>query len=92
MKEREQRDIKELLILVRSKLLSRGLEDLRGLCGVVSELRGDLEINWKEGNDLKQYIYQHQPINWRTIVGLPFFWKPGRVKPRVKWLNKHIRK
>jgi hypothetical protein len=62
-----------------------------GLCGLVWQLDDDKIINLEEHYKLLNYIESHRPFNIRTIIRSTFYWKQGRIKPRVKWLKKHIK-
>jgi len=41
---------------------------------------------------VKNYIKKNKPLNFRTLLGCSYYWKTGDIKPRIKWLEKHINK
>lgn len=55
----------------------------RGLC---SELlyHNDIE-NWRQ---IYGYIHENKPFF--AFIHYPYFWRKNKVKPRLKWLRKHI--
>ena len=64
----------------------------KGLCGwTYALLFADL-ISSKEAFLLNDYIDNNRPFNLRTIFGKSFYWKKGKLDPRIKWLEKHINK
>ena len=83
------RDIAILLNLVLDKINNGRYA---GLCIVVSELYEELAINESEGWLLQNYINNNKPFNWRTVMYEDFFWKPYNDEPRIKWLEKHIKR
>lgn len=91
------RTTKELLELVKYRFIAaREGERLLGLCNVVEQLLAENMINSKEFQYLEYYIKKHRPVNIRTLQGGNsdgyFYWNRHKIKPRIKWLNKHIRK
>ena len=89
------RSIKELLelMLCNQHLFSTGLCFWSWkLCemGIIS----GIEMNY-----LDNYISQNRPLykwyNFFTSVNHPYsgyYWEIGHIKPRIKWINKHIKK
>jgi len=68
-----------------------------GLCGWVLNLGGLGVISHSECVKVSRYINDHRPFNTRTIIpfsliGSAYYWKPGKLEPRVKWLKRHIKK
>ena len=40
---------------------------------------------------VKDYILSNKPFTfYRIFINPRYFWKPGDIKPRIKWLEKHI--
>jgi hypothetical protein len=63
-----------------------------GLCDWVSRLFINNIISLDEKYKLKTYIRENKPFNWRTFLKSAYYWKPGNIKPRIKWIKKHIKK
>ena len=68
-----------------------------GLCGWVGELRCIKIISYKEEVFLKNYIKNNRPnifTSFNTFINRssPFYWHPGNIEPRIKWIKKHIKK
>lgn len=63
-----------------------------GLCGLASYLEGFGIFDRHERMIVTYYIGNHRPFNFQTIMGNAFYWKRGKLNPRVKWLKKHINK
>jgi len=59
-----------------------------GLCHMILFfLRGDDCYN------AEKYIKDNKPFTlYSYFSSSNFWWKPGRVRPRKKWLEKHIKK
>ena len=49
-------------------------------------------ISREELNKILSYIEDNRPKNFRYMMGFVFYWTPGRLSPRIKWINKHIKK
>lgn len=95
-----QRTTKELLELLLNKEFQRRYFNL-GLCGFVWRLYENNIIVEDERKVLIDYIHKHFPINKNTIYSFfaenfknrnYFYWNPGNIKPRERWIKKHIRK
>lgn len=88
-----RRSINELL-----QLLLDNIDQIRcdgyihGLCGVAAHLNSNNNLNRTECETLIAYIKNNKPLNRRTILGHAYFWKEGERLPRIKWLNKHIKR
>ena len=89
------RTIHELLILLRDNIIIHkswfGLKQriANGLCLEASWLQhNEGKINYMEYCELVNYITSNRPIYWRSKS---YGWKPKLWKPRLKWLNKHIK-
>lgn len=61
-----------------------------GLCGWTYALYFSHLIDSKETSLLLDYIDNNRPFNLRTIFRKNFYWKRGKLDPRIKWLKKHI--
>lgn len=62
----------------------------KGLCqaSYVAHNRGNL--SWHERYIFKNYLYAHKPFIARLTNSL-FFWEQYKKRPRIKWLEKHIK-
>ncbi|HSE99743.1 MAG TPA: hypothetical protein VLA48_02515 [Nitrososphaeraceae archaeon] len=90
------RNIKELLQLM---LDNQYLFD-NGLCRWRFNLRwSDFNnpiINQKESDLLETYIEKNRPHPLSSLNALlnftnTYYWKKSDIKPRIKWIEKHIR-
>lgn len=89
------RPISQLLQLVLNNFNS----NCSGLCINISNLYYNDIITWEENIKLKDYVRENRPkYNFFSAkfngVNPPenmFFWEPFEVKPRIKWLKKHIK-
>lgn len=69
-----------------------------GLCQWVSVLYIKNIINWNERMLLDKYISNNKPFNYKIrLLFSPFcnhtyYWKKGKIEPRIKWIKKHIKK
>lgn len=89
------RDIKTLLQLVLDNINEE--RSIHGLCYQASILYGNRIITREEYLCLDDYITNNRPkwySSWESFKckGHPFYWKPSNIKPRIKWLKKHIKK
>lgn len=89
------RSIKELLeIMLENKHLFE-----KGLCAWASNLRFERIINIDEWSELRSYIGLNKPsgflynINYYKLINnnLGFYWIPGKIRPRISWIKKHIK-
>ena len=87
------RNIKELLqvMLDNQNLFSEGL------CIWNAELHWNCLITMEERNTLLDYIRNNRPSMFSSIDAFfhgesGYYWKCGDVRPRIKWLKKHIKK
>ena len=95
-----QRTTKELLELLLNKEFQRKYFN-SGLCNFVYALYANNIIGRDERKVLIDYIHKHFPINKNTIHSFfagdfeersYFYWRPGNIEPRERWIKKHIRK
>ena len=70
-----------------------------GLCGWCLNLLIVNQISEEEFVILKKYIKNNKPFNlfqlkyfFKHKSESSFYWKPDDINPRIKWLNKHIKK
>jgi hypothetical protein len=63
-----------------------------GLCGLVWRLGDEGIFNSDEHLHILNYIADHRPINLRRIFDCAYYWKPGKIKPRVRWLKRQIKR
>lgn len=86
------RSIKELLEV----MLSNQHHFSRGLCSWIEKLYFNSLISLQEKNLLHEYVFKHKPIKYRihTFLGGKdgYFWKKEEKEPRIKWIQKHIKK
>lgn len=98
----ESRPIKELLIILRDSLNDNSLS-LGGLCILSNHLYHSKKINDKEHKFLKEYLLNNIPLtknvikirmsNWNfTKPVYCYWWTEGHKEPRLKWLDKQIKK
>jgi len=81
------RTIKELLIEMRE---NANHYIFSGLCSLNMSF-----FDREEYDVMKKYIKRNRPLTWYTIFSLGlnvYWWKPGNKKPRIKWLDKQIKK
>lgn len=68
-----------------------------GLCQWVYEMCNDALVNRVERDKVHAYIKQNRPNKYSSLGAFThshrnYYWKPGRIEPRIKWLNQHIKK
>jgi len=87
------RTIKELLELMLEH------QDLfhKGLCNWVYQLNYKKLITNKEYLELRLYIQRNRPFVFSSKealrnYGTDYFWDWNHLEPRLKWINKHIKK
>jgi hypothetical protein len=85
------RTIKELL-----KVMLDNPQYFRsGLCGWKTNLQSANLISADEWFLLEDYIRNHRPNPYLSIKAFKsrktaYYWPIGDIKPRIKWLKKHI--
>ena len=62
-----------------------------GLCYWSRVMGWEGLMSKEELNKIHSYIENNRPKNIRYIMGFVFYWTPGRLSPRIKWLQKHIK-
>jgi len=87
------RTIKELLTVM---LEHKDAFDL-GLCYWTGRLLDSDLIIEGEYDVLKAYILSNKPISIYTIINkvfhrTNFYWRPGNINPRIRWIKRHIKK
>ncbi|MEY2702604.1 MAG: hypothetical protein RLY43_1240 [Bacteroidota bacterium] len=87
------RNIKELLELM---LENQDCFCSGGLCGWASELCLARIITCEEYHFLGEYISHNRPHKWSSYDAFKhrhevFYWTPYNIKPRIKWIKKHIK-
>jgi hypothetical protein len=91
-----KRNITLLLIILRDNL-TENIED-KGLCWAISGLYIKHTITKEEGDMLKKHISDNRPIFFnfdsffQFITGSGYYFEPGNIKSRIKWLDYHINK
>lgn len=96
----ETRSIKELLIILRDNLTKCIPTHADGLCNAILYLAMYTYISVEERHILTEYLYSHKPrlrckirrIVYSNTHESLYWWTPGYIKPRLKWLNKQINK
>ena len=87
------RNIKELLQV----MLDNKHNFHQGLCFWIIELRfASSVINTEEYKILSDYINNNRPHPLSSLkafrsYGNGYYWKKGDIKPRIKWIEKHIK-
>ena len=86
------RNIKELLELMLEN------QDLFciALCDWTRRLHGVRFICQEEKMTLLYYIQKNRPSMWSSIDAFryrkrSYYWEEGNIKPRIKWIKKHIK-
>ena len=82
--DRKNRNMKQLLEL----LLERQELFHDGLCSWALDLHERYLITEVEYVLLNQYIKENKPEN----AGRPYYWKEGKIAPRIEWINQQIKK
>jgi len=89
------RTTKELLEL----MLERQDKFRLGLCIWNQELKLCNIISSHEYSHLKNYIRNNKPSRFSSwdyfkysFSGSRFYWEASEIKPRIKWIKKHIKK
>jgi hypothetical protein len=85
--------IKEILKLM---LLNNHLLEY-GLCFCANELNKDHLLSDEDLNVILEYIEINRPGKYSSIDTFfyrhsNFYWTPGNASPRIKWIEKHIKK
>ncbi len=62
-----------------------------GLCQWILSMFMRDRITTDEYYELKDYLKQNKPITFHGIFSA-FWWRVGDIKPRIKWIKKHIKK
>lgn len=67
-----------------------------GLCNWVSQLLYKKKITQEERMFLIKYIQNNRPSKWSSLDAfrhrnLGMYWCPRNIKPRIKWIEKHIK-
>ena len=63
-----------------------------GLCAWVNDLNMHRIINSTEWDILRKYIQDHRPWYSSLLYSGDYYWTPGNIKPRIRWIKKHIKK
>ena len=87
------RTIKELLQV----MLDNKGEFECGLCNWVTKIFHKGKIDIDEYDLLTCYIEENRPSKWSSLSAYLsrnscYYWKKGDIKPRLKWIKKHIKK
>jgi hypothetical protein len=61
-----------------------------GLCHLLSDLWARGIIKQGEKESAMDYIYDHKPFLLKFHN--PYFWKPGKLKPRKRYIKRQIKK
>ncbi len=65
---------------------------LNGMCNWINTLQKDNIISRDERNMLFKYIQNNKPFFYRLTRNEYYYWKPKKIKPRLRWIRKHIHK
>jgi hypothetical protein len=83
---KEERTIKELLqLMLEHQELFR-----KGLCNWKAVLFHKNIITINESISLAMFIDDNRPKNFYWLIKDNYHWKPDNIKPRIKWIKKHI--
>jgi hypothetical protein len=69
-----------------------------GLCGWTRDLYFYDKITCEEKRIMESYIDNNKPSifssldSFRTQLKTGYYWKSGDITPRIKWINKHIKR
>ena len=64
-----------------------------GICLIILVLWAHEDIiTFSEYRKIYKYIYENKPFSIFRIGANSYFWRPGRVAPRKRWLKKHVKK
>ena len=90
------RSIKELLEILLK--LTSELDSFNGLCYLIIHAEGTKLITLDELVMLDSYIFSHKPKPYSSFGAMysyckqdNYYWPKGHKKPRIKWLQKHIK-
>ena len=89
----KERSIKELLeVMLNNQNAFTG-----GLCSWAGNILRLRYISAEEFNILDRYITQNRPSIWSSVSAFnsrhsSYYWRRYDIKPRIKWLKKHIKK
>lgn len=94
------RTIKELLTVVRNSIINDKPQLILGLCWYTTLCLHEDIISREEYDILQDYYKKNVPVTYNIMVNKVFndstkhifWWKPGNKTPRIKYLNKHIKK
>lgn len=81
------RSKKELLKMLIKYIKDNGLDT--GICLVISKMYNCGLIEHSEAYELQLYIYENKE---KKFVGKIYWWEPGKVQPRLDFLNKLLNK
>lgn len=85
---KKEREISELLEL----MLDHQEYFNNGLCIWINNIQWHHYITWRESRKLRKYIKENRPKNIYWLIRYGYYWKSGDINPRIKWINKHIKK
>lgn len=89
----KNRTIKELLqLMLDEQHLFRS-----GLCSWANDIFYKSKMSFGEKEILTDYIKNNRPSMFSSIDAFKnrktsFYWKENNIEPRIKWINKHIKK
>lgn len=85
------RTIQQLRLLKKMRSLIVRDKNFYGMCGVINDLWNTSRINVFEQGILNVFLYDRKPSLSRQY-GCGFWWKSGNKKPRLRWIDKEIKK
>lgn len=84
---------KELLqVMLNNISIMKNEYTIDGLCILVNYLYNVNLINYKEKQKLLNYLKKYLPEKIKSGTNQDYCWKPGLIKPRIKWLEEQIQK
>jgi hypothetical protein len=75
----------KLLQTMRTHIISQNNWYCEGLCSQASQIFDT--VDYKK---FRRYIANNKPKNW--AMHSPWYFPLGETKPRLRWLNAHIKK
>ena len=87
----KDRTINELLKLVLA-FYQNPEHSVAGMCAVGLSLKYTEKMSYSEYDVLEEYILSHKTLHHRIYTRDGYFWKRYKNAPRLRWLNRHIKK
>ena len=85
----EQRDLKELLILLKYYIIRQKPDIFYGMCIAIDEMLCRDILTYSEYVVLRNFLKDNKP---KGLMRLDFWFPKGEKQPRIDWLNNEIYK